>query len=83
MECDAVWFGEKDPRFGKYQLLCCSLSLLRIQGPGKDCPKGFSGLSETLQASGKSTPLATDDELFFQQFDAVRSEMFTALLNAP
>ena len=83
MEYDAVWFGEKELRFGRYHLLSSSLSLLRIQGPGKDCPEGFSGLSDTLQASAKSTPLATDDELVFQQFDAVRSQLPTALLDAP
>jgi hypothetical protein len=82
VECDAVWFGEKDLHFGRYQLLS-SLSLLRIQGPGKDCPGEFSGLSETRQASAKSRPFATDDDLVFQQFDAVRSEMSTALLDAP
>jgi hypothetical protein len=59
------------------------LSLLRIQSPGEDSPEGFSGLSETLQASAKSTPLATDDELVYRQFDAVLSELPTALFDAP
>jgi hypothetical protein len=83
VEYAAVWFGEMEPRFARYQLLSSSLSLLRVQGPGKDCPEGFSGFSETLQANDKCTPLATGDELVFQQVDAVHPELRTALLNAP